>query len=590
MNSVGLNPSIWTGLARSYWSINANVNANVNANANGSNVWMRPFSTLVAAKRANVSSSQKLWSYIQASTLHSSSTTCKDETPAPSGGGCEVKLDPPKAATVSADVDIKVTQMDLNFDLVVLGSGPAGQKAAINSAKHGKKVAVIDKASWMGGVYVHTGTLPSKTFREAILHYTGLRERGFMSQYSRNNDYPLSIEDVMNRIHTVAEWQSQLVSHQLLRNQISIFNGLGRFVDPHNVEVVTDGLEDRRVLRGKNFLIAVGTTPVRPDNWAHLFDGKTIFDSDQILSDRWKLPRDMIVVGAGIIGIEYASMLNALPGTRCTVIDGRRELMEFLDDDIVGALTYVMRKRGATFKMGDSVVDIQVSKSERTGRDRVNVKLESGRKVFGDNLLYAVGRKGNTDFLNLQAAGIVPAKRGLLNVDAQLRTNVPHIYAAGDVIGFPALASTSMEQGREAANVMFGIRPPRGSNNMFTVLPFGIYTVPEISAVGATEKQLMKDKVPYEVGYAKYEELPKAHMLNSREGFLKLIFSVDEPHRLLGAAAIGEQSTEIIHVGQAVMSLQGSIEYFVDGVTNSPTFCELYRIAAMDGLNRCGGV
>ncbi|KAA8495274.1 putative soluble pyridine nucleotide transhydrogenase [Porphyridium purpureum] len=474
----------------------------------------------------------------------------------------------------------------LEFDLVVIGSGPAGQKAAINAAKNGKRVVVIDKGTSLGGVYVHTGTVPSKTFREAIVHFTGVKSKGFMSEYSKEIAN-LSMGDIMQRVITVGQWQSQVVQSQLGRNDVQIMNGAARFLDPHHIEVLSS--EDtvrRRVVRAANVLISVGTKPVRPDGWSDLFDGESIFDSDQILSDRWKLPRDMIVVGGGIIGLEYASMFNTLPGTRVTVIDGRPELLSFVDADVTGALMYIMRKQGANFKLGDSVVNVERIVDPTSGRKRIHVYLSSGRRVHGDNLLYAVGRVGNVSGLGLETLGIVPNKRGLLDVDANYRTSVPHIYAAGDVIGFPALASTSMEQGREASNIMFGFKRPRGSRKEFTVLPYGIYTCPEISMVGKTENQLIQAKIPYEVGYAKFEELAKAHILNEREGFLKVMFCPDEPHTLYGAAIIGHLSTELIHIGQAVLAHEGNVHYFVEGITNAPTFSELFRIAAFDGLNR----
>jgi len=491
---------------------------------------------------------------------------------------------------------------DMELDLVVIGSGPAGQKGAINAAKRGKRVAIVDKGTMLGGVYVHTGTVPSKTFREAIHHFVGLRTRGFLSEYS-SHQAQLSVRDIINRVGIVGHWQSQVVRDQLLRNRVTVLDGTARFLDPHHIEVLASpaspNLEGQRqrVLRTKYALIATGTTPVRPAGWADLFDGKVIFDSDQILADRWELPKDFVVVGGGIIGLEYASMLNALPGVRTTIIDGKNELLPFVDSDLVGALMYIMRKSGANFKLGDSVVDISRRYDAVTNRERVHVDLASGRRVHGDNLLYAVGRQGNTATLNLEAAGLKANKRGILQVDAEFRTSVPNIFAAGDIIGFPQLASTSIHQGRQAINNMFNfgrtaMLPGESAGSVAdelsssSPLPYGIYTSPEISLVGATEKQLLADKVPYEVGYAKFEELAKGHMLNAREGFLKLLFSSVAPHTVLGAAAIGEGATEFIHVGQAVIAHGGCVEYFVEAITNSPTFCEAYRIAALDGINR----
>jgi NAD(P) transhydrogenase len=474
---------------------------------------------------------------------------------------------------------------EFHFDLVVIGSGPSGQKGAINAAKMGKKVAVIDKASMIGGVCVHTGTIPSKTFREAVLHLIGYRQKAFFGDSYKFTK--INVGDIMDRVFSVAQKQTDLIRFQLERNQIVTIPGFGRFLDPNHIEVLScapdEGSPQRtHVLKADNVLISVGTKPVRPEPFKHLFDGKRVVDSDQILSHDFVLPKDFIVLGGGVIGIEYASMLNALPGTRTTVIDTRKELLDFVDRDIVGALIYSMRSEGAQFRFGEKLKSIEVDEV----KGKVKVLLESGKRITGDCLLYALGRQGYVDQLNLDIAGIKANARGLLEVNESFQTAVPHIYAAGDIIGFPALASTSMEQGRLATHYMF--TQDRCEIMDKNVLPYGIYTIPEISIVGKSQKALDEMKVPYEVGIAKFEELAKGQMMQTKEGFLKLIFSQEPPHKLLGVAAIGENSAEIIHIGQAVLALGGSVEYFRSATFNFPTYAEAYRVAALDGLHRLG--
>lgn len=470
-----------------------------------------------------------------------------------------------------------------HFDLVVIGSGPSGQKGAINAAKLGKRVAIIDKLQMIGGVCVHTGTIPSKTFREAVLHLIGYRQKAFFGDSHKFTR--ISIEDIMDRVHSVAQKQADLIRYQLERNRITTIGGFGRFVDSNHIEVLTCSPEEGNaerisVLKAENVLIAVGTRPVRPEKWKHLFDGRKVVDSDQILSQNFELPRDMIVLGAGVIGIEYASMLNALPGTKTTIIDARKEVLDFVDRDIIGSLIHSMRTEGAQFRLGEKLQNIEVDEA----KGRVRVHLESGKKVSGDCLLYALGRQGYTDNLGLDNAGIKPNVRGLIEVNSSFQTSSEHIYAVGDIIGFPALASTSMEQGRLATHFMFTKDKCERMNRV--TLPYGIYTIPEISIVGKTEKELTEANIPFEVGLAKFSELAKGQMMQTKDGFLKLIFSQDPPHTLLGVAAIGESAAEIIHIGQAVLAFNGSVEYFRNATFNFPTYAEAYRIAALDGLQR----
>lgn len=456
-----------------------------------------------------------------------------------------------------------------HFDLIVIGSGPAGQKAAICAAKLKKRVAVIDSIHMMGGVCVHTGTIPSKTLREAILYHTGFRQRTF---YGR--DYMLkekvSFPDLVIWVQKVVEREINVIASQLRRNGIEVLGGSARFVDPHAIEVQSDS--EQKTVTADHILIACGT---RPHHTKEIpLDGKQICDSDQLLHIE-EIPRQMIVVGAGVTGLEYASMFSAL-NREVTIIDQRPLLLDFVDREIIDSLMYLMRRHGSTFRLGEKVVSV-----EKDDQKRVIARLESGKVVRGDFLLHTVGRKGNTDTLNVAAAGLTPDSRGRLEVNEQFQTEVPHIYAAGDIIGFPALAATSMEQGRLASCHIFGI-PGQISAEL---LPYGIYTIPEMSMVGMTEQKLTEKKVPYEFGIARYEELAKGQILGDEIGLLKILFD-PESLKVLGIHGIGENAAEIIHIGQAILSLGGTIEYFRDTVFNYPTLAEAYRVAALDGLNK----
>ncbi len=458
------------------------------------------------------------------------------------------------------------------YDLVVIGSGPAGQKSAIAAAKMRKRVAVVDKRSMVGGVCVHTGTIPSKTFREAVLYLTGFSQRSFYGKdYAVKENIVMS--DLMFRVRAVVQREAEVISNQLKRNQISVIDGMAKFLDPHTLEVASgDGPTVQ--LKAEHVMIACGTRPAHNPNIP--LDGQRIFDSDQLPSIE-NLPKEIIVVGAGVVGLEFASMFAAM-NVEVNLIDARPHLLEFADREIIESLSYQLRRRGTIFRLGEKVLSVEVDKD----RGRVSAKMESGKTIHGQALLYTVGRQANTDLLNLEAAGITPEARGQLKVNAFFQTSVPHIYAAGDVIGFPSLASTSMEQGRLASCHMFadpGVLDPR-------LLPYGIYTIPEISMVGDTEEQLTKERIPYEVGIAKYEELAKGQMLGDEQGMLKLLFC-PETFKLLGVHIIGDRAAEIIHIGQAVMSLDAPIQYFRDTVFNYPTLAEAYKVAALDGLNKC---
>lgn len=463
--------------------------------------------------------------------------------------------------------------MDANhYDLIVIGSGPAGQKAAIAAAKLLRRVAVIDRRFMIGGTCVHTGTIPSKTLREATLHLNAFRERSFYGHDFSLND-GISIHDLAFRVQTIVSRETSVIVSQFKRNGVAVYEGTAEFIGPHAVQISDSDLDRRLTLHADYFLIACGTRPARAP--AICFDGEHIIDTDQLLSIT-AVPKEVIVVGAGVVGLEYASLLATL-GCEVTLVDERTAILDFVDREIVETLTYHLRRLGMTFRLGEKATCVKIDDARR----RVFADLESGKRIQGQLLLYAAGRQANGDQLGLEAAGLRPGPRGRIAVDRAFQTEVPHIYAAGDVIGFPALASTSMEQGRLAACRMFGV-PCEHIPELF---PYGIYTIPEISMVGKTEEELTKEKVPYEVGIAKYSELAKSMMLGDEIGMLKLLFNRNS-RKLLGVHAIGERATEIIHIGQAILAHGSSIEYFRDTVFNYPTLAEAYKVAALDGLNK----
>jgi NAD(P) transhydrogenase len=456
------------------------------------------------------------------------------------------------------------------YDLVVIGSGPAGQKGAICAAKMRKKVAIIDRKKSVGGVCVHTGTIPSKTLREAVLYLSGFRQRTFYGRGYVLKDR-IAMSDLIFRAQAVMAREIEVIKAQLRRNYISILEGDARFLDAHTLEVKSE--EGSQLVRGQHILIACGTRPAH--NAEIPIDGHRIFDSDQVHCLE-EIPRDLIIVGAGIIGLEYASMFAAL-GVKVTLLDQRPILLDFVDREIVESLCFQLRQLGTVFRLGEKVVSVGFDEE----KDRVFAKLASGKNVHGQGLLYTIGRQANGDVLNLESAGLSPEVRGKLSVNEHFQTAVPHIYAAGDVIGFPALASTSMEQGRLASCHMFG-KPGKMPPNL---IPYGIYTIPEISMVGQTEEQLTHENVNCEVGLARYAELAKGQMLGDEQGLLKLLFDPDSL-KLLGVHAIGDRAAEIIHIGQVVLTMGASIEYFRDAVFNYPTLAEAYKVAALDGLNK----
>jgi NAD(P) transhydrogenase len=455
------------------------------------------------------------------------------------------------------------------YDLVVIGSGPGGQRAAIQAAKSGKRVAVIEKRAAVGGVCINTGTIPSKTMREAVLHLSGFYYQSFYGANYRVKEV-VTMADLNYRVQRVIENEVAVIQAQLQRNGVELLHGAGSFLDAHRVQV--DNGDGRNELEAANVLIATGTKPAV--NAKVPVNGRTIIDSDQIL-DMTQIPKTLIVVGGGVIGVEYACMFATL-GVRVTIVEKRPRLLEFADTEMVEALTYNMRDRRVTMRLNEEVESV-----EELADGRVAAMLVSKKRLMGDALLYAVGRQGNVDGLNLAAAGVTADERGRIHVDADYRTAQPHIFAVGDVIGFPSLASVSMEQGRIAAANAFNIKIQSDP----ATYPYGIYTIPQISFIGKTEEQLTQEDVPYEVGVAYYREIARGQISGHTEGRLKLLFH-RETLELLGVHIYGEEAAELLHIGQAVFSLKGKVTYFVNTVFNYPTLAECYKAAAFNGLNR----
>jgi NAD(P) transhydrogenase len=455
-----------------------------------------------------------------------------------------------------------------DFDVLVLGSGPGGQKAAIAAAKLDRRVGIVERRHMIGGVCINTGTIPSKTLREAVLYLTGLNQREmYGSSYRLKED--ITVQDLGARTQHVIGREIDVIRSQLARNRIRLLNGTGRFIDPHTV--VLDGEQSRQQVTAEKIIIATGTRPARPDTVD--FDDKAIIDSDGILHLE-EVPQSMVVVGAGVIGIEYASMFAAL-GTKVTVVERRDRMLEFCDLEIIEALKYHLRDLQVTFRFRESVAAV-----ERHPRSAVAV-LESGKRIAADTVMYSAGRQGTTEGLGLEAAGLTADARGRIKVDDQFRTEVEHIYAVGDVIGFPALASTSMEQGRLAAHHACD-EPVRG---MQALQPIGIYTIPEISFVGRTEDELTDGRIPFEVGISRYRELARGQIIGDSYGMLKLLVSPDD-RSILGVHVFGTGATEIVHIGQTVMGTGGTNDYLVDAVFNYPTLAESYKVAALDAMNK----
>ncbi|TWF56388.1 Si-specific NAD(P)(+) transhydrogenase [Neorhizobium alkalisoli] len=459
------------------------------------------------------------------------------------------------------------------YDLIVVGSGPAGRRAAIQAAKLDKKVLVIEQGRRVGGVSVHTGTIPSKTLRETALNLSGWRERGFYGKAYRVKQ-EISADDLRRRLLITLDHEVEVLEHQFARNRVQHMRGKASFVSPDTLEIQKDD-NDVVQVSAKSILLAVGTRPFRPDYMP--FDGRSVIDSDELL-EMQNLPRSLVVIGAGVIGIEYATIFSALD-TAVTVIDPKATMLDFIDKEIVEDFTYQLRDRNMKLMLGQ-----KAEKVEHMPDGKVQVTVDSGRRIITDMVLFAAGRMGATDTLNLAAAGLEADSRGRLRVNPEtFETSVPGIFAAGDVVGFPSLASTSMEQGRIAARVAVGAIAKEPQK----YFPYGIYSVPEISTVGLTEEEMKERGIPYECGIARFRETSRGHIMGLDSGMLKLIFSM-KTRRLLGVHIIGETATELVHIGQAVLNLKGTVEYFVENTFNYPTLAEAYKIAGLDAWNRMG--
>ena len=451
-------------------------------------------------------------------------------------------------------------EMAYDFDLLCIGSGPAGQRAAVQAAKLGQRVAVAERERVVGGACLHSGTIPSKTFREAVLHF------------AQRRDTRPTADQLIDRVTRVVARETDVLGHQLHRNGVTLLLGRASFRDSHTVALESEG--GTKLVTAAHILIAVGTRPAPPPGV--VVDREVVLTSDEVACLR-SLPRSLVVVGAGVVGIEYASMLAAL-GVSVTLVDQRDRPLEFLDREIVDELVHQMRHRNVTFRLGEAVSGLEVAEGPTR---RAITLLESGKRIVSDMVLFSVGRLGATDGLDLEAAGLEADERGRLKVDEEFRTRVPHIFAAGDVIGYPSLAATSSEQGRLAACYAFGVRvAPMGAH-----FPIGIYAVPEISMVGATERELTERKIPYETGVARYREIARGQILGDDTGLLKMLFH-REDRNLLGVHAIGTGATELIHVGQAVLALGGGLDYFLQTVFNYPTLAECYKVAALNAANK----
>jgi NAD(P) transhydrogenase len=455
------------------------------------------------------------------------------------------------------------------YELIVIGSGPGGQRAAIQAVKAGHRTALIEKQTSVGGVCINTGTIPSKTMREAVLHLSGFYDHSFYGANYHSKDQ-ITMADLNFRVQRVIENEVSVIQDQLKRNGVDLIHGLGSFTDPHHIRVESNnGFSD---FEGEYIILATGTKPA--SNPKVPINGRNIINSDQILAMP-QVPRTLIVVGGGVIGVEYACMFATL-GVRVIIVEKRPRLLEFADTEMVEALSYHMRDSRATMRLNEEVESV-----EELPDGKVAANLVSKKRIIADALLYAVGRGGNVEPLNLPAAGLAADDRGRIKVDADFRTTQPHIFAVGDVIGFPSLASVSMEQGRIAAARAFGLdvkSDPAG-------YPYGIYTIPQISFIGKTEEQLTDTDVPYEVGVAYYREIARGQISGHVDGRLKLLFH-RETLELLGVHIFGEDAAELLHIGQAVLLLKGKITYFKDTVFNYPTLAECYKTAAFNGLNR----
>ncbi|UWQ79607.1 Si-specific NAD(P)(+) transhydrogenase [Leisingera sp. S132] len=459
---------------------------------------------------------------------------------------------------------------DFDYDLIIIGSGPSGRAAAIQAGKLHRRVLVIDRKDRLGGVSVHTGTIPSKTLRETVLNLSGWRERSFYGRSYRVKDQ-IEANDLKARLHMTLDYEVDVLEHQFNRNHVDTLLGLAKFIGPNEVEVATEAGETTR-LTAEKFLISTGTKTYRPDYVP--FNGRTVVDGDEFL-EMAEIPRSLVVIGAGVIGVEYATMFSALD-VRVTLIEPRETFLDFIDKTLIQDFTHQIRENGVDLRLGSAVESIE------DAGEHIEVTLDNGRHVRAEMLLFAAGRMGATSALNLEAVGLKTDHRGRLSVDRKTyQTAVPHIYAAGDVIGHPSLASTSLQQGRVAA--CHALETPTLPESPW--YPYGIYSVPEMSTCGMSEEELKERGIPYEVGVARFRETSRGHIMGLEHGMLKMLFSL-KTRRVLGVQIVGEGATELIHIAQAVLNLKGTVDYFVQNTFNYPTLAEAYKIAGLDAFNR----
>jgi len=456
-----------------------------------------------------------------------------------------------------------------HYDMLVIGSGPAGQKAAIQAAKVGKKVGIIERKKVVGGICINSGTIPSKSLREAVLFLSGFRQRSlYGASYRVKRD--ITFEDLAQRSDHVVKAEQEVIQNQLIRNSVDFIVGTASFLDPHRLQIREDYETNEHT--ADYVVIGVGTEPSRPPDIP--FDGDSIIDSDGLLSLK-QLPKSLTIVGAGVIGCEYACILATL-GIPVVLVEKRPRLLEFVDSEIIESLQYQMRNIGVTLRLNEEVIGVS-----KAADGIIVLQLKSGKQIRSPLLVYSAGRIGATKSLNLEKIGLEVDNRGRLKVNENFQTTLKHIYAVGDVVGFPALASTSMQQGRHAACHAFNLACETSNH----LLPYGIYSIPEISMVGRNEEELTRAGIPYEVGVARYREIARGQIIGDTVGMLKLLFHI-ETRELLGVHVIGEGATELVHIGQAVMAHGGKLDYFVDTVFNYPTLAECYKVAALAALNK----
>ncbi|MCL4125916.1 UNVERIFIED_CONTAM: hypothetical protein GTU68_023103 [Idotea baltica] len=457
-----------------------------------------------------------------------------------------------------------------HYDLIIIGSGPSGRAAAMQAGKLKRKVLVVERGRKVGGVSVHSGTIPSKTLRETIMNLSGYRERSFYGRAHRAKDV-IKADDLRQRLVKTLNYEVDNLENMFARNHVDIMHGEAHFTSKSSIEVIGEDSE-RTTFTADRFLISTGTVPFRPEYIP--FNGSTILDSDDIIElDR--LPRSMIVIGAGVIGVEYATMMQALD-VKVTLIEPRKTFLDFIDATLIQDFSHEIRDMGLDLRLGCKVTSVADE------GDQIVVQTDSGRRACAEMLLFAAGRMGATESLNLSACELETDHRGRLKVEEKTyQTSQPHIYATGDVIGFPSLASTSLSQGRIAAcHALSEETLPESP-----WFPYGIYAVPEISTCGMSEEELQERGIPYEVGIGKFRETSRGNIMGIEHGVLKMLVSL-KTRRILGVQIMGEGATELIHIGQAVMNHSGTVDYFIENTFNYPTLAEAYKAAGFDAWQR----